>query len=350
MRRAILGTICFLVLFTTSSALQAQIKSALGALTVSPDNKTLVAIGYNRTMYVCDPADLSVKDRVYLEIVPYEAWFSKDGKSLVVLSSDGFVNIYDAANWQRKAEIKKAKDVAIAAEKNEMFIMSGTSIRDSKRYTGVAVHDMTSGEKKREASFEISGFAIGTNPEGSQIVMLSRARTDESEKKERPPKELKGEARDEFTLRHDGRITDVLWLDGELKETHRYLSFYSDGGGNQMWIKDGTANFVSYQNRCGSFTPEGETKMFRVEGSYNYGIGISHDGNSIASGGLSTGSITNANNKTSVTFKNSRLPGFPEYYYGFTFGPDGFVYGGTSAWRIIKISPEGKILAETPIY
>ena len=350
MRRAILSAICFLVLFTTSNALLAQTKNALGALAVSPDNKTLVAIGYNRTMYVCDPSNMSVKDRIYLEIVPYEAWFSKDGKSLVVLSSDSFVNIYDTANWQRKAEIKKAKDVAIAAEKNEMIIMSGTNIRNSKRYTDITVHDMTTGEKKRAGTFEISGFAIGTNVDGSQIVMLSRARTDESEKKERPPKELKAEARDEFTLRHDGRTTDVLWLDSELKETHRYLSFYSDGGVNQMWIKDGTANFVSYQNRCGSFTSDGETKMFRIEGSYNYGIGISRDGQSIASGGLSVGSITNATDKTSVTFKNSRLPGFPEYYYGFTFGPDGTVYGGTSAWRIIRISPEGKILDETPIY
>jgi hypothetical protein len=209
---------------------------------------------------------------------------------------------------------------------------------------------MSTGQKKKEASFELDGVAVGTNGDASQIVVLSRSKTDEAEKKEKTPKELEGLARDEFEQKHDGRTSEVLWLDGELKETHRYGTYYGDYGTNQLLVKDNVASFVSYRNKCAKFTPEGETSLFRTGTQYNYGIGVAPDQKLIASGGLATGMLMDMEKKTSISFDHNKLPGFPEYFYGFAFGPDGTIYGGTSAWRIIKVSPEGEVLSESPIY
>lgn len=350
MKNAILTAI-FALLVTASSitSAHAQSKNALGTLAVSPDNKMLVAAGYNRVMYVCDPSDMSVKDRIYLGIVPYEAFFSNDGASLVLISSDRLINIYDTSTWKRKAEIQSTNDIAIAAASDEMAVLHGTKYSNGSRFTPIAVYDMSSGEKKREASFEIDANAIGTNADATQFVVLSRPKTDETEKKEKTPK-VQGADKDEFELKHDGRTCEVLWLDKDLKETNRNKTWYSDSGTNQLMIKDGVANYIVYRNRCGTFTPEGETSLFKTGTSYNYGIGISKDGETVASGGLSTGMVMNMDKKTSVSFKHSRLQGFPEYFYGFAFGPDGTIYGGTNAWRIIKISPDGEVLGETPIF
>ncbi len=351
MKNAILTTLVLLLVTVHSvNTTHAQSKNALGALAVSPDNSMLIAAGYNRVMYVCDPADMSVKNRIYLGIIPYEVFFSKDGGSLVMFSSDRMIHVYDTSTWKRKADIQSTSDIAVAPDSDEMVVMHGTKYSGGARLTPVAVYDMATGQKKREATFEFEGSAIGTNSDGTQFAVLSRAKNDETEKKEKTPKEMSGAEKDEFELKHDGRTSEVLWLDKDLKETNRNKTWYSDYGTNQMLIKDGVAHYIVYRNRCGMFTPEGETSLFKTGTPYNYGIGISSDGKTIASGGLSTGMLMNMETKTSISFKHSRLQGFPEYFYGFTFGPDGTIYGGTNAWRIIKVSPDGEVQGETPIF
>lgn len=350
MKRFLATVIICAFFLTLPASTQAQSKHALGTIAVSPDNSTLVAAGYNRVMYVCDPADLSVKERIFLEIIPSDASFTSDGKSLVIVSSDRFVNIYDTATWKKKAEILKAQDVSFAHDTNEMVVMHTPVYKDKKRFSPVAVYDMSTGEKKRDASFEIEGYAIGTNLNGSQTVLMSRPKTDETETKEKTPKELKDLERAEFELKHDGRTAEVLWLNGDLKETARHKTWYSDSGTNHIFVKDGVATHLVYRNRCATFTPDGEATLFKTGTSFNYGMGVSRDMKTIAAGGLATGMVMDAATKTSISFKHSRLPGFPEYFYGFAIGPDGTIYGGTSAWRIVKVSPEGKVLSETPIF
>lgn len=349
MKTLFAAVICLLLLVAPEASI-AQSKTALGAIAISPDDTTLVAAGYNRTMYVCDPSDLSVKQRIFLEIIPYEAQFSNDGKSLVIVSSDRFVHIYDTATWKKTAEIDKTSDVCFAYDQNEMVVLHSLRYKDSKRFTPVAVYDMTTGAKKREADFEFEGYAIGTSLDASQVVLMSRAKNDAEEKKEKTPSSLKDDERAEFELRHDGRTTDVMWLDADLKETNRYKTFYSDSGTNQLYVKDNAANFIVYRNRCVTLTPDGEATLFKTGISYNYGIGVSRDQKTIATGGLAAGMLMDEAEKTHVNFKFSKLPGFPEYIYGFAIGTDGTVYGGTSGWRIIKISPAGKVLSETPIF
>ena len=350
MKNIIAATVLCALLLATPAVSQAQSKHALGTIAVSPDNSTLIAAGYNRVMYVCNPADLSVKQRIFLEIIPYDASFSNDGKSLAIVSSDRFVNIYDTATWEKKVEIEKAQDVVFAHGSNELVVMHATNLWRQKRTQPIAVYDMSTGEKKREASFEIEGYAIGTNEDASQVVLMSRPKTDETEPNEKTPKELKELERAEFELKHDGKTSEVLWLDGELKQTNRNKTYYSDSGTNHVFVRDNIATHLVYRNRCAEFTPEGETKLFKTGTSFNYGMGVSRDMKTIAAGGLAMGMIMNTETKTSTSFKHSRLPGFPEYFYGFAIGPDGVSYGGTSAWRIIKISAEGKVISETPIF
>jgi hypothetical protein len=50
------------------------------------------------------------------------------------------------------------------------------------------------------------------------------------------------------------------------------------------------------------------------------------------------------------TFEIDRLPGWPEYYKGFGFGPDGTVYGVTTAYRLVRINKNGEAEKVVPVY
>ena len=77
---------------------------------------------------------------------------------------------------------------------------------------------------------------------------------------------------------------------------------------------------------------------------------MSDDRKTLLTGGLRDGTLTNLENMNMVEFQISRLPGWPEYFAGFAVHKDGTVYGVTSSFRLIKISKEGKVEKEVPVY
>ena len=90
--------------------------------------------------------------------------------------------------------------------------------------------------------------------------------------------------------------------------------------------------------------------MFKLDNSYNYGIGVSVDQKVIMSGGLSDGTYTKVDGLNKVKFQPDRLSGWPEYFKGFAVAGDGTAYGSTSAYRVIKIKPGGQFEKSVPVY
>ena len=115
-----------LLLLVSISTVHGQAENSLRALAISPDDKTLVASGLNRTLYVCDANDLSVKERFYLGVVSKELHFSKDGSTLVLFSNERTIYFYDTTTWKQKFEIESAADIAIAADADLIVVMHGT--------------------------------------------------------------------------------------------------------------------------------------------------------------------------------------------------------------------------------
>ena len=50
------------------------------------------------------------------------------------------------------------------------------------------------------------------------------------------------------------------------------------------------------------------------------------------------------------TFRIERVPGFPEYFKGFSLASDGTGFGATSSFRVVRIEPDGTISKLAPVY
>ena len=113
--------------------------------------------------------------------------------------------------------------------------------------------------------------------------------------------------------------------------------------GDFAWI-------VPYDDVCARITPKGDVTIFEVTTSYNYGRGWSADGKLAIGGGLRSGAICTLDGGTAVKFEADRLPGWPEYWAGFTTAADGGFWGVTSACRLVKLTKDGKVESTDPVY
>ena len=108
--------------------------------------------------------------------------------------------------------------------------------------------------------------------------------------------------------------------------------------------------FVNYSNLNATVTPGGEVSLFQLDNSFNYGIGCSADQAILLTGGLSNGTYTKVEGMKQSKFDADKIPTWPEYFKSFTVGADGTAYGATSAFRVIRIKPDGTFDKSFPIY
>ena len=225
---------------------------------------------------------------------------------------------------------------------------SEASYRDAK----VSVYSFADGSEKASVAlpedFKVAMLAL--KGDGSKIAILSQGAKDPEEKKvERAdiPKDLKDLARKEFEQRNDGETSTFMVMDvaGAAIESQT-KTFYEERSGSMVYQGDEVL-IAAYGNVNARINPAGEFKLFALENSYNYGHGFTRDSGMILSGGLRNFSITSSDSLEAVTGKIDKLPGWPEYWKGFCGTSDGkLLYGGSSAYRIVRFNPDGTIAAK----
>jgi hypothetical protein len=340
--------------FTALAPLTSQAgipKGGLAAITVSHDGKTIYAAGDNRVMYVINAEDMSIKQRVWIELNPYELILSKDGKTLVLHDSSGLLTYLDANTFEKKKTIKDADTISIAHDAGMIVAAGKTKGRNEKAVTSYAVYDIATGNQVRAGKVASSIGAIGTLPDASKVFVMSNSIKSDTEKKEKPPKELKGNERDTFQQKHDEKISHLITLDADGNEIDRKTTWAISGSYAAMNATDSGLKVVNSSNKNLAISADSkEVNLFKTEAFGHYGYTFSKDGSILVSGGLRKGAITNFEKDTSTKFELKRIGGWPEYFEGFAIGPKGNIYGGTSAYRLLKLSPEGETLAEIPVY
>ncbi|BCW88632.1 hypothetical protein sos41_17730 [Alphaproteobacteria bacterium SO-S41] len=333
------------------TGLAATPKNALGAIAVSPDGATVVAAGDNRVLYVLDPATLEVKNRVYLGVNPYDAFFSKDGATLALVDTDGNVHLLSSADWSEKTKITGGTVVALSAGADTFATLSYATSEGDAYKTPLTVYAIGDGSKKLEASIAGQATALVAAADGSGYAVMLERKEDAAEKKEDVPADVTDEAaKAEFEQKHDGYTTEIVMLDGTGKETARVTSWYSTYDTMVGSYEGGTAYFIGYSNDNLKIAADGTASMFKLPPSYLYGIGVGPDGKKIAAGSLRDGTVYDLAAGTGSTYELDNQEGWPEYFEGFGFAPDGSVYGGTTAYRLAHIGADGTIIAAKPVY
>jgi hypothetical protein len=133
------------------------------------------------------------------------------------------------------------------------------------------------------------------------------------------------------------------------KQTKLQTVFYAPGGYKGLLVGSEHSLIISYSNLNARWSGD-RIELFHSENSYNYGSGISQDHTRFVTGGLRSGTYVHTAEMKTIRFKIDSLPGWPEYYTGFGFGPDGTAYGTTTAYRLVVISPQGKLIKALPVY
>lgn len=320
----------------------------LGGLTVavSEDAQQVVAGGDTRTLLVLDPSTLDVLARHWIGTTITGLVFNQSGSVLAVHDSADSVHLFATENWSKMAEIPKVVNFSAAPEAGLFAGQNG-----SYSEPAVGVYNFDDGAPKASIALpkEFKVALLALKEDGSKIALLTQSAKDENETKvERNdiPKELSGIERKEFEQRNDGDTSDYVVIDvaSEAIESQA-KTFYKERNGMMVYRGDEVL-IVGYSNVNAKVSPEGEFTLFQLEGSFNYGVGFTRDRSMVLTGGLMNVSLTPLETMTAVTGKIDKLPGWPEYWKGFSGTADGAaLYGATTGFRVAKFNPDGTIAA-----
>ncbi len=344
-------TTCLGLLALASAALHAG--TPLGGITtaVSGDGARLVAAGDTRTLLVLDPATLEVKERHWIETSIVNLAFNEDGTLLVAQDTSETLLVFDTADWSKKTEIPKQHGFAVSPGAN---LVAGHD--NNSRGATVSVHSLGGGTAVFSTTLPdgTNVASLALSADGSKLAVLTQGIKDETEPEvpsAQLPKDIRGFELDEFKQKNDGKTSTLFLYDlASQNKASETKTWYTTNTQSILAFSGDDLFSVNYNNLNAKITPGGETTLFQAKNSLNYGIGATPTGSHFLTGGLGSYSITSAADFDSVDGKIDKLPGWPEYWKGFAATADGgTLYGTTSAYRIFRLDPAGKIQTSAPV-
>ncbi|MEZ5791697.1 MAG: WD40 repeat domain-containing protein [Nitratireductor sp.] len=326
-------------------------KAALGALAVSPDGTTIAAAGDNRVMYLLDATTLEVKERIWIKLSPTSLYWTRDGKTLVMQHTDDVLTLFDTKTWEPRGEIPKFDKMQIARGAERVVTAVKGERNDDHYKTILRIHDLNSGEMLKEAELDYEIVSIATSPDASMTVIATREVDNEAEPKAEISGELKDLEKEIAEKKGDGKTMDFAWFDADLKQTSKVTSWYSTYYTDGLHIHDGKTYLLAFGTSA-VISDTGDAELFNSYGpNTNYGYAFTPDNSVMVSGGLASGTLLDIASRTQTDFDlGERLPGWPEYIQGVAFAPDGTIIGGTSAYRVLRMKPDGTVELVKPVF
>ena len=316
---------------------------------VTADGKRLVGGGKTRALYEIDPQTLEVKARVHLG----------RGATAMAFSPDGNVLVVETAKAMLWLDSKTFKPIKTDKELDEMVAVPAIGLgafRHRKSAT-IRILSLADASEKGVLPYDKmqSVAAFGLSPDAKKLALLYYRKRDKEEKKvpyKEIPKDLKGAKLNEFKQRNDGNTARYLVFDVAAGKSilDKKLWYTAPGGGNTLYWSGDKVFVVSYENQNALIDAQGEVTYFELGNSYNYAMGCMADGSALLTGGLRDASRTTLPDLKITPFELDRLEGFPEYFRSFSFAADGTGYAGTTGWRVIRITPDGKVDKAAPVY
>ncbi len=325
-------------------------KNALGAVAVSPDGRTVLAAGDNRVLYVLDAAGLTVQKRVWLGINPLEIHYSADGGTFVLHDSKGALRFYDSASLKLKTEVSGVEKVALAEQADVIFSIGRVRGRGEEARTPLRAYSMSTGRPVLDKTVNSALTGLGVDADARRIFAISKSIKSNEEMVQKPPSNLAGAARETFRMQNDGKVSQLLAFDVEGKELGRHTSWYSTTRQADLVPFGNILRVITFSSFNVQFTLGSmESKLYQDKNSFNYGIGYSIKNKLLVTGGLANGTVTQLDTGEQRGFRINRIGGWPEYFKGFAVAADGTIYGTTTAYRLVRISPDGAVKA-VPVY
>ncbi|MCU0722231.1 MAG: hypothetical protein MUC63_01185 [Planctomycetes bacterium] len=353
MRKTILGvTVAALLVAALAAGLSYARDpqwSGLSAVAASPDGKLVAVGGQNRVLYVLDGATLEVKQRIWTNSRVGTLAFNKDGSRLVLEDDEETARIYDTKEWKVVAQVAKAGALSAAPAADLMAVLE-----EDWEKPKVVFLSLTDGSRKGFAQVPEVSVAFALDGEGKKLAVLTSGK-EEGEKKleeDQKPKDIEGLKEKEWYQKNNGETSQLLLFEVPSgKPLGSFKLWFTTYSSNAEIVVAGDFVYVlTYDNACAKIDAKGEITLFETANSYNYGRGVSVDRKVFLTGGLRDATYTVVDGLKQIKFDVDALPGWPEYFEGFTALPDGTAYAVTSSFRLVKINKDGQVEKTVAVY
>ncbi len=339
-----------LLLAAAPASARAPRWGGLDAVAVSPDGKSLAVGGQNRTLYLLDPVTLEVRRRVWVGGRIVFLAFNRDGSRLLLEDDSESLRLFDAATWKLLERVPRCSGAVISRAADLV------AVRDRSSYPEARLRLLSLTDVKEKGTVELTerAAAYAFDAEGKKLVMVSEGRAG-AEKKlplSEPSPKLSELGRREFRQRHDGMVSSLLTVEVAKGKVLRAVPLWytSDSDSTQLAVAGGKVWVTNFNNTCARIEASGATALFETGLTFNHALAVSPDGKLLACGGMREGLYGPLEGGKRVKFELEALPGWPEYFGGFAFAPDGIAYGVTSAFRVVRIDKAGKVVKVAAVF
>lgn len=324
---------------------------------VTPDGKTVV-LARGRVLYVVDSGTLAVRQRIWVGGVAKMMGWGSDGKTLYVI--DDASRLLKLAPGEETLTGPVKLDVDSGGSLYPGFSCDKAAYLKGWPKLVMSFHSLAASPsliKDLPLSDNFKRGQVVFDSEGKTAVLISQSQTFPEEKENAPEKPEKFDtklAREVYQEKTDGSgcLIQVIDLETwEIKGPFKVPTTFRDDGISK--ISGDKMTHIRYSNPCFSVDlKNGETTFFMTPVFCNYGAGFFPNADGYIVGSLAKyGFAKNGGEDVSVELpRDQRVPGWPEYFYGFAAAEDGTMFGWTSASRLAKIAPEGKLMALEPVF
>jgi hypothetical protein len=323
--------------------------SGLDAVAVSPDGRFLATGGQSRVIFLLDTTGPAVQRRIWIGARVTQLLFSRDGTRLLVEDDSDTLHLLDTKTWKPVARVEHVRGAVAAARADRVVVRS----RAAPAPTGLRILSLQDGSDQGLIEMKEGVSAWALDAEGKNVVVLTLGR--EGDERKVPPGEtprnLEGLARREFQLRNDGQVAWLRVLEATTGKTVREARtwYTSDSGSTRLFVAGDVIQVTNFNNSCARIAADGTTTLFETGVLFNYTTGWSPDARVLVAGGLREGTWGEPGGKR-VRFAIEALPGADEFLTAAVVQPDGSAWLGTSGYRLLRVSREGKVEKVVPVY
>ncbi|WP_305969383.1 MULTISPECIES: hypothetical protein [unclassified Mameliella] len=321
---------------------------SIETISVSPDGQTVLVGGTNRTVYSLSAETLEVTDRRYVSELVRQIVHGADGELVFFRDDADTLTAYKTADMSFAWKASDVDNMAYDPRAGAIAVLDQHYKDDSVSLLFAA----TGEQMARVAMGKIKSNLIALAPGADKALILTNYAKSDAEEKADEPDDLSKLQKADFKQLHDGYVSNVVTVDFgtgafEMSETPYRVSYPKAvrmAGDRMMILRTNMDSMM--------LAPDGSGELIDLgEDYFNYADIDAKGETYILTKGVDLRFVPVAQDGPEGLLKGERLRGGPaEWITAMAEAPDGTLYFGTNAYRLLKVGPDRGKIEIVPVY
>jgi hypothetical protein len=304
----------------------------------------LLAVGGdNRSVLVLAAPDWKVVQRKWIGARVRGIDFTADNSQCAVLGDDQIVRVFNTTDWLEVKQLRQVRAFAVA-RRARLAVAALPKAEAGRDETVLAVFATPTWDLRKQIDLvpKKTPMSAALSPDSRTAYVRTIPFDDPREKEiDAGPEPKDWTERDFWKARNDGRATAIYVIDLMTGKITKEIRCFDSPGNCGFYVTPTSVVSAAYSRYLGVLDTQTWEYTVIPTGGFAYGSGCSAAGE-IYTGSLASYLVLSPKGEKLADGSISRLPGFPEYFRGFTPLGSDQVAGITDAWRIILIDAAGR--------